>query len=123
MFVVTDKDIGIALRRAKEDADFAIKNDEHIYPAVAMGVQPCTGTKCFLVPISSKSLDHLLGQFGECQFPTKFGAERFEKGLREGFSGLAKPDLVAVTFHKLLSKSKRMSATSIVPREPKKRKL
>src|SRR5713226_9231834 len=64
-----------------------------------MSIQPRTGTKCFLVPVASKSLDHLLVQFGECQFPTKVGAERFEKGLREGFFGIAKPDLVAVTFH------------------------
>ena len=122
MFVMTNKDIGIALRRAKKDADFAVKNNEHVYPAVAMSIQPRTRTKCFLVPVASKSLDHLLVQFGECQFPTKVGAERFEKGFRQGFSGIAQRDLIAVTFHKLLSKSKRMSVTSIVPAKPKKPK-
>src|ERR1700733_11202621 len=122
MLVVTDKDIGIALRGAKKDSDFAIKNDEHIYPAVAVGIQPRTGTKCFLVPVASKSLDHFVGQFGECQFPTKFGSERSEKGLRQGFSGVGKPDLVAVTFHKSFSKSKRMSVASIVPAKPEKPK-
>jgi hypothetical protein len=122
MFVMTNKDIGIALRRAKKDADFAIKNNEHVYPAVAMSIQPRTGTKRFLVSVGSKSPDHLLVQFGKCQFPTKVGAERFEKGIREGFSGIVKPDLVAVTFHRLPSKSKRMSASSIVPRKSKQPK-
>src|ERR1700722_10378033 len=99
MLAIAGKDFGVILCWRKVYLNFALKNNEHIDLAVAVGVQYSACRKRFLVPIGLKSRHRVFSQIWEGQFPTKVGSERLKKCIRYCFNGLTECDLVVVIFH------------------------
>src|ERR1700735_3058739 len=96
---MANEDLCFAIYGRKTDVDLALKNNEHINHAVAVGMQNHICGKRLLLPIASQLHDHLFSQFWEGQFPAEICSKRSEKGVRDRSGCATEVDLLIGVFH------------------------